>query len=1075
MDLSRESSQRHAQFAQPERNEAPTQQSSPRKSSLKHKTPSQPEHIPSGDVVTVTLHADKLHQEIHSIGSNDSFGTEVLGRWGGSIRDRITQLLFDGDLDDVGQPRGIGLSGWRFRFGAGSVHTGECDPHHRYETFLNEDWASSGVADERSYDFTASPGRRYFLDAAKRYGVAMFTATVSAPPYTLTGAATNPERCSLWLPDNSAMRLHEYASYLARCLKHFKTQGVLFTSLSPVHTTHSGGGVVEGCMYSNEELVSTLHIISAEFERLGLHVRLVGPDSASIDFLSSKLPGHERCSEFLKFYRAQETGDHVDTFRFPESFCVVSGASTLSCWAEEGRLALCREQFRNAMQKYAQGTNIAEYWVSEYIVNVPQRDHRVPDRAAKRINKLQADSAAGDTHADLDLALHTARVILADLVLCNAASWNWGHAVGTEVTGGGLVSIDTRTPKHSVRVSKTLWALGHFSFFIKPGFRRMETTRGDLAHFRDNIYSVLDAAFLDEDSLAFVVIILNMGTSDRNVEINVRGRSRIIPEMCCFNSYITTSSASLTRYRSGNIAGPIESPAMSIMTLRGDLIEEGTPYVIRAFGSRKIPLVLQASAKQDGLVNVAPELRRDEDESTANPWDTKSTRAMRERQLWKIFPHPSGEGVMIQSSSLSIVLTVRDDAEEYDNGILPVHFGLPTSTQPARYQWRARKGCNGHFVFVNFFSGLALEAYGEVTRLAPPSGKRDQHWVVYPAEPLTPEPLSHHHTVEERKARALKRGIKTPLLFSKQGDDGGGKVLLKNVGPRQNQFSHKDFFKSQMGNRIAEDIPVATGVHTYKNPRYAVPHSAEHVPNVAHRSGETLPVPMVSISQPPQDGIPDVLQPHSVLGTPRRKAQHNGEVVNPQHNLPETGHKTIPHPAAEAHSLGYSPGQQTPYRQNMESLRPEGGLQSGRHSSQHESVAYPQRSSNVPQTQSSESTVPHQGYASVGEGQGAPATSLLIDPSEMERRRAVNQEYRRQRAEEMEAARQQEREQANLEHETRLAREDVLRREAEEARRAERHGTSHLVFNLEMRESAFDSAFKKSFIASIAKQLQISV
>ncbi len=72
--------------------------------------------------------------------------------------------------DANGQPKGIGLSLWRFNVGAGSTEQGEnsqiASPWMRAECFLNPDG---------TYNWNKQQGQRNFLKLAKERGVNKFS------------------------------------------------------------------------------------------------------------------------------------------------------------------------------------------------------------------------------------------------------------------------------------------------------------------------------------------------------------------------------------------------------------------------------------------------------------------------------------------------------------------------------------------------------------------------------------------------------------------------------------------------------------------------------------------------------------------------------------------------------------------------------------------------------------------------------------------------------------------------------------------------------------------------------------
>jgi hypothetical protein len=67
------------------------------------------------------VNLSNTHQTIHSFGASDSWSSKFVGNWTSlSKKNQIADYLFSMDLDSSGNPKGIGLSLWRFNIGAGS-------------------------------------------------------------------------------------------------------------------------------------------------------------------------------------------------------------------------------------------------------------------------------------------------------------------------------------------------------------------------------------------------------------------------------------------------------------------------------------------------------------------------------------------------------------------------------------------------------------------------------------------------------------------------------------------------------------------------------------------------------------------------------------------------------------------------------------------------------------------------------------------------------------------------------------------------------------------------------------------
>lgn len=91
---------------------------------------------------TVIVFPDEVHQTIHSFGASDCWRTQYIGKnWPLEKRNAIADYLFSTDFDEKGNPRGIGLTLWRFNIGSGSHEVGErggvASEWRRTECFLD--------------------------------------------------------------------------------------------------------------------------------------------------------------------------------------------------------------------------------------------------------------------------------------------------------------------------------------------------------------------------------------------------------------------------------------------------------------------------------------------------------------------------------------------------------------------------------------------------------------------------------------------------------------------------------------------------------------------------------------------------------------------------------------------------------------------------------------------------------------------------------------------------------------------------------------------------------------------------
>jgi len=112
--------------------------------------------------ITITIDFNDRKQQIMAFGASDAWGCHFTGKnWPVNKREKIAELLFSNDIDTNGNPKGIGLSGWRFNIGEGSteqaINIEIEDEWRRAECFLNNDG---------TFNWEKQQGQRWFMKAA---------------------------------------------------------------------------------------------------------------------------------------------------------------------------------------------------------------------------------------------------------------------------------------------------------------------------------------------------------------------------------------------------------------------------------------------------------------------------------------------------------------------------------------------------------------------------------------------------------------------------------------------------------------------------------------------------------------------------------------------------------------------------------------------------------------------------------------------------------------------------------------------------------------------------------------------
>ncbi|MEL7118645.1 MAG: glycoside hydrolase [Bacteroidota bacterium] len=478
------------------------------------------------------------YQEIDGFGASDAWRVQFVGaNWPVEKREQIADLLFSKELDSKGNPKGIGLSIWRFYIGSGSMELGDTvqipNEWRRAECFLNPDG---------TYDWNKQKGQRWFLQAAKKHGVNQFLAfALSAPPsYSLNGKTWS-------IKDDERLNIKpgyydDYARFLVDVTDHFeKEEGIFFNYLSPVNEPQwdwSKPGQ-EGSAATNEDIYLLTKYLSKELAKRNSRTKLVIGEAAELNFLYNP-------------YKA--SGNQVQTFFDPASSLFlgnlpnvaskISGHSYFTTWPID-TLNQVRKRLGDQLRKHPK----VDFWQTEFCV------------------MEQSPEIGGGWKRDLAMptALYVARVIHHDLTVANASSWQWWTALTTYDYKDGLIYLDTgdetdlfnrdRMKQDGVyRESKLLWALGNYSRFVQPGMKRIK------ARIEDVDEKVSISAYYGKDN-EVVMVLTNHQTKDQMLQLG----DDFIPEA----AYLTDEQHSLDLIPVNS--GRIKLPAKSLLSIKGKI------------------------------------------------------------------------------------------------------------------------------------------------------------------------------------------------------------------------------------------------------------------------------------------------------------------------------------------------------------------------------------------------------------------------------------------------------------------------------------------------------------------------
>ena len=494
--------------------------------------PNEPQTPVESTPLVFTINLETEFQTIHGFGASDAWACQFVGKnWPNEKKNKIADLLFSTENDADGNPKGIGLSVWRFNIGAGSFEQGDesdiADPWRRAECFLDGG---------QSYDWSKQAGQRWFLQAAREREVENFIAFVNSPPVKLTrnGKAYSSSADQYNLPSEN---YGKYISFLTDVLSHFRNQeGISFSYISPFNEpqwdwTDAGQ---EGTPANNVEIAGIVRLLNAKLEEQNIDTKIEIPEAGKIDYLLDNSDKPNRDNQIEDFF-SQQSQNFIGSLSHVAQ--KVASHSYFSTW-DFDYMKTARGQLK---QKINAVNTSLEYWMTEYCL-------------------LEDNSQIKGNGRDLGMgaALYTARVIHADLAIANAASWQWWTAISPYDYKDGLVYIDKNENNGEIYESKLLWVLGNYSRFIRPDMKRIlvepDKTEGSDIDF---------SAYKTDDAKRIVFVISNYKPIALDFKLNLPDS-----EKYSYKSYQTSAKAedNLRLVKTGTLDETISIPGNSVVT-----------------------------------------------------------------------------------------------------------------------------------------------------------------------------------------------------------------------------------------------------------------------------------------------------------------------------------------------------------------------------------------------------------------------------------------------------------------------------------------------------------------------------
>ncbi|GAO28053.1 glycoside hydrolase [Geofilum rubicundum] len=431
----------------------------------------------------VHINVAEQHQTIRGIGASDAWNFDPVGKhWSETVKEDIALKLFSQEVDANGHPLGIGLSRWRFNVGGGSAEQGEASnidqPERRAESFLNADG---------TYNWEKQSGQQWFLNKAKTHGVDHLVAFVNSPPrfYTKNGRANADDHGGT--TNLKAEHFDDYATFLTEVLAHFDNQGLTFSQVSPVNEPQypwlSGQ---EGTPWTNQEIAQITGLLNQSILDKGLDTQILLAEAESYRVLYQNNTSYtNRDDQINAFFNPASThylGHHSQ---------VLKGIAGHGYWTDTSDEEIISVRQAVAQKAAEQGI---ELYQTEYCL------------------------LSNDYDNYLSNSIFLAKMVHAELAIANASVYDFWTAIERErwsqknrfylirlrPNGGDYVDLENGG---TISADKNLWALGNFSYFIRPGYQRISTNN------TENLSGLMSSAYLAPDQSEIIVVHVNWGNA----------------------------------------------------------------------------------------------------------------------------------------------------------------------------------------------------------------------------------------------------------------------------------------------------------------------------------------------------------------------------------------------------------------------------------------------------------------------------------------------------------------------------------------------------------------------------------
>ncbi|MCD8044728.1 MAG: beta-glycosidase [Tannerellaceae bacterium] len=482
--------------------------------------------IPSGTTKTASINLTRTYQEMEGFGASDCWAPNFVGKyWTSAQKEKIARLLFSQEIKN-GQPEGIGLSMWRFNLGGGSSEQGDNsninNKVRRAECFLSENG---------NYTWTKHAGQQYFIEKAKEYGCEKYVMFSNSPPvfynYNGKGYSERGEYSNL-----KEEHYDDFATYMVTVAEWFKTnKNIEFDFISPVNEPQYDWGPSnddgqEGSGWQNSEISKLARSLNNALQKTSLNTKILLAEAGDWTYLYQKDYSNNRENRSDVIADLFGAGSENYIGNLPGVAPIICGHSYWTDGSWDG-MADVRQKVYNKADAY----NLKVYQTEWSMLG----------------DNYDSDYPGHDNASFTDIALYMSKVIHQDLTLANVSSWSYWTSMDNErwnhknrfllinvIPGDGAYGDMEKSG--TSEDTKSLWVLGNYSLFVRPGYKRIAL------ELQDSSKNLFGTAFIAPEGNQVVCVYTNLSGKAINIDAEIKNSGK---NMKPVRQYTTSSDKNL--------------------------------------------------------------------------------------------------------------------------------------------------------------------------------------------------------------------------------------------------------------------------------------------------------------------------------------------------------------------------------------------------------------------------------------------------------------------------------------------------------------------------------------------------